>query len=504
MEDLPVQKTCTAVIVWSPTPSFSTPSFVSRVDVQTLRSYLSSLLLLTLKPSTNAALEERKSPSAPPSSLILNLKPVQGIICTAGKTSEEATSRIDTEVCQLLLTPLPPVLVAIGGYPSASQEAEPQLASNLALIPYKRIPTKAFNSRVDPFDSISFTVNPSPPKDDAAFSDPPDTVPFRAETDNDTSQQLRATERKAMKGAFLPPKRKRSLHDSDDSPPKKSIQDSDDAPEYDQWRVGKRPGHQGSHLRGKKTSESYTQDIAESAERILKKPFRPPTRIRLPSHGSLTSSSPGADDGSGNFSSSPNPSVAVSSSPPAGQTRSKARVSKPFRPPAFARSDAPSPTSIKEAKLSAAEAATIKRLEEELRILRHAVDIINNENAETLTEKRIQEWREAGRIVVERLFGMMDKPDEDLGAAGRRFSLYDAWASRGEGWGYGGSRAGVSYGWGSTEDNGAEGALVTPKHDDSTATASTHAATWDMGSLMNRMGVNPDILGWDPEEDDWS
>ncbi|WVO15468.1 hypothetical protein L204_103126 [Cryptococcus depauperatus] len=192
----------------------------------------------------------------------------------------------------------------------------------------------------------------------------------------------------------------------------------------DQWRVGKRPGHQGSHS---KLKRSLCQSINGAVDRVLKKPFRPPTRITLakaqhkapsPSHiypipETCSFSTPSSS--SSTVITSP-ATTATTLTEPMSSTPSSIRshkLSKPFKTPVRAiRSDAPSPTSVFLLPSTSAHKsgqATIITLQNEVILLRKAVKY-DGDNSEQHLHELISTWRSAGREMVERLYNLVPRP----------------------------------------------------------------------------------------------
>ncbi|WVQ81238.1 hypothetical protein IAT38_003360 [Cryptococcus sp. DSM 104549] len=251
-----------------------------------------------------------------------------------------------------------------------------------------------------------------------------------------------------------------------------------EAVEASQWKVGKTPGHQGSHSRAAKRlvgegagesegkKRSLNESIAGAAERVLKKPFRPPTRISLPAarpkssprYGASSPVSALAHATSSTLASPDRPSSPTfpefKSSPLTSRVRS-AKLARPFKTPIRAeRSTAPSPstttstpstrfpfplnlnpstsspsssTSTPCVPTAQAAQATITSLQNEVLVLRKALKY-DTEDSRGRLEVLIKQWRAAGREMVERLFGIIPQPlDSPFGPAASS-STIDAYA----------------------------------------------------------------------------
>ncbi|ODN74448.1 hypothetical protein L202_06841 [Cryptococcus amylolentus CBS 6039] len=206
-----------------------------------------------------------------------------------------------------------------------------------------------------------------------------------------------------------------------------------------QWRVGKTPGHQGSHSRTVKAStgredggfnaghkRSLSQSIAGAATRVLKKPFRPPSRVVLQKTAPAPPS-PFSDSSTCQPSTSPSsertvvtnaPARGIKNTPPATRIRS-AKLARPFRTPLrSSRSDAPSPDTVAQAASSSPynpgppqtgqEALTA--LQNEVLMLKKAIRYDAEDSAGRLQELIVM-WRSAGREMVEKLYDLIPRPD---------------------------------------------------------------------------------------------
>ncbi|WVF65562.1 hypothetical protein IAT40_000291 [Kwoniella sp. CBS 6097] len=244
------------------------------------------------------------------------------------------------------------------------------------------------------------------------------------------------------------------------------------AQEQEQWRVGKMPGHQGSHFRSPKKlkvksetaspemegsadgkKRTFNQSITGNAERVLKKPFRPPTRItskadhlvaeandRSTISFSPSKTSPMLSKSAARMAASTaetsfcpefdaifttkSPSSSSSSSSSSRSRKSKpssSRASKPFKVPTRQdRSFAPSPSSksgqaqargeTASAPTPTSEHARIVALQNEIMETKKALKIVADNDEEQIKEL-IHTWRNAGREIVERLF--RDVPESD-------------------------------------------------------------------------------------------
>ncbi|WVO22631.1 uncharacterized protein IAS62_003961 [Cryptococcus decagattii] len=223
--------------------------------------------------------------------------------------------------------------------------------------------------------------------------------------------------------------------DGDSSKRRRSYEDDEifDSSE-EQWRVGRIPGHQGCHsVSGRKMfgsdsersgqKRSLSQSISGQAERVLKKPFRPPTRVILPKASSKPPASPLAADTPDstlgeNITLTPSTSTFTSTSinstlhSQAKWTPSHrpSKLSKPFKTPIRSdRSNAPSPSTLSLPSAHRRQQAAMLTAQNEVMLLKKAVKY-DNENSATHLEELIIQWRNGGREMVERLFSLIPRP----------------------------------------------------------------------------------------------
>ncbi|OXM78129.1 Swi5-dependent recombination DNA repair protein 1 [Cryptococcus neoformans Bt63] len=204
-----------------------------------------------------------------------------------------------------------------------------------------------------------------------------------------------------------------------------------------QWRVGRIPGHQGCHsTSGRKVTgsdsesggqkRSLSQSISGQAERVLKKPFRPPTRVTLPKASpkppvsSLAGDTPDSTSGK-TIISTPSTSTSISTLTDSTlnrqakwtPSRRSTKLTKPFKTPIRSdRSNAPSPSSSSLSSTHRGDQATILTVQNEVMLLKKAVKYDNEDSAGRLEELIIQ-WRNAGREMVERFFSLIPRPLDD-------------------------------------------------------------------------------------------
>ncbi|ODN95846.1 hypothetical protein L198_04464 [Cryptococcus wingfieldii CBS 7118] len=206
-----------------------------------------------------------------------------------------------------------------------------------------------------------------------------------------------------------------------------------------QWRVGKTPGHQGSHSRSVKAStgredggfnaghkRSLSQSIAGAATRVLKKPFRPPSRVVLQKTTSAPSSpfsdsstrQPSTPSSSERTVVTDTPARGIKNTPPATRIRS-AKLARPFRTPLrSSRSNAPSPVTVVQAAPSSpynpgppqTGQAALTALQNEVLMLKKAIRYDAQDSAGRLQELIVM-WRSAGREMVEKLYDLIPRPD---------------------------------------------------------------------------------------------
>jgi len=210
------------------------------------------------------------------------------------------------------------------------------------------------------------------------------------------------------------------------------------------------------------------KSISESAERVLKKPFRPPKinlakgKPKTEPNSAKRSPRPSDDEEGGCEGKSPetSPQLApfpLTTTPSSGASRSgrkSAKLHKPFKTPtrktdvSFDRSRAPSPAAAslpadtdstiskpkktsktprpvgsginlapakppsKQPRGPHAEKTKIFQLENKIRHLQAAFRLIENEDKEQETEAETEMWLMAGRDVAEKVFNQLPKPDQ--------------------------------------------------------------------------------------------
>ncbi|KAL1407607.1 hypothetical protein Q8F55_007040 [Vanrija albida] len=295
-----------------------------------------------------------------------------------------------------------------------------------------------------------------------------------------------------------------------------------------QWRVGKTPGHQGSHLRAKRKAEddSDVEDVYTSPAKVLRKPFKPPTRIvplaPMPRVSSAALPSPQSEK---TVESSPlgseAPSSSTSSSPTLKRSRTQ-RVSKPFVPltPGSAQSRPSRQNSGPKLRRNP-DMELCSTLEAQIRSLKAAVKYSSNPDEDDRVAQLVHTWRDAGREVADRLFSLLPPPTEQ------------AAAYRSEAWGWDRnsdasmSREQAEFGVsGNVDINGnpmdrdgnplfGDGTddferllrdASTPRSGSPHGVEGSYTSqrsTWHKGAMLLQLGVDPDLLGWNESEDDW-
>ena len=135
--------------------------------------------------------------------------------------------------------------------------------------------------------------------------------------------------------------------------------------------------------------------------------------------------------------------------------------------------------------------AEITALERRLQILKQGQRLMMYSAEDDRLEELINQWREAGRTVVEKLFAIMPEPVA-LAATTAEASLNPPQTRSFFGDDLCGDN--VEHQQGDTEQ-------TRPKH------ASQHEgelADWDYGAMMSTLQVDPDLLGWDADDGDWT
>ncbi|RXK35372.1 hypothetical protein M231_07362 [Tremella mesenterica] len=189
------------------------------------------------------------------------------------------------------------------------------------------------------------------------------------------------------------------------------------------------------------------ETMISSAERVLKKPFRPPSRVppKSPSNSVPTRLT--------------RPTRVVPPSSPSTSSSSrprKSRISLPSRIPDFPdfssvhlpkykRSTGLLTTSNPSSNHHAprSDSSRIASLERELLLLKQAVKYATDPEEDHKVEELVNLWRQAGRDAVERLFPLHPTPDKQSSSIGSTYptSVYDTYPSTNEG-------GGASWGWG--------------------------------------------------------
>ncbi|WVQ93227.1 hypothetical protein IAU59_000292 [Kwoniella sp. CBS 9459] len=280
---------------------------------------------------------------------------------------------------------------------------------------------------------------------------------------------------------------------------KRSKSMSDEEASQEQWRVGKMPGHQGSHFRSPKKMKvesqlkspeveggterkqrTFDQSINSTAERILKKPFRPPSRVAPRAENSSIESdgyairsakSPNSKSSASSRAStktaaltpattfSPEFDAIFVDTPKSSGTRksrsslsqSKVRPAKPFKIPSRQdRSVVPSPNSTlgygSARTINTQDHARIVALQQEIMETKKALKILADNDEEQIQEL-VHTWRNAGREIVERLFRDVPKPDHPLTVASTSGARHTGRYSTGV------AQSNSSSYWSSSDDN---------------------------------------------------
>lgn len=107
------------------------------------------------------------------------------------------------------------------------------------------------------------------------------------------------------------------------------------------------------------------------------------------------------------------------------------------------------------------DAALISSLEARVRTLKQAIRYLDPEEDARLVSL-ISVWRDAGREIADRLFSILPPPE-----------------------------APRAWGWDGEGISGNDGP------------AEPSEFTWDRGAMLSRLGVDPALLGWNAEDEDW-
>ncbi|BEJ15845.1 hypothetical protein CspHIS471_0504500 [Cutaneotrichosporon sp. HIS471] len=303
------------------------------------------------------------------------------------------------------------------------------------------------------------------------------------------------------------------------------------APEEAQWRTGKAPGYQGLTQKRKAESssdhENESHDMGVSAARILKRPFKPPTIVKLPTAPKVRLK--------------PTQAAAPINKPRIGPTRRLGTTlrAKPFIPPSLAADGLSSQSRLNTSRRTSRNGKSsamdlnkplIASLENRLLTIRKAINL-DQSNNDSVVEGRVHTWRHAGREVADMLFALLPQPSEDCES---RLT-----SSRWDDWGYGNDHHSdrltpVQLEYLRNAPTDANGDILdeagdrvfggnddirsfidqalsldhyTPAteryRDDCDPVPKTEYGVWDKGAMLLRLRVDPDLLGWDRETEDW-
>jgi hypothetical protein len=219
-----------------------------------------------------------------------------------------------------------------------------------------------------------------------------------------------------------------------------------------------------------------------------------------PSQSKPSSNSPGRGDKDEN---KPFPRF-VSTKPPTLRARNIAstRSSKPFKSP-FPSSDpkenpsitlvpSSSPTDRYAPPISNVNrSAEISALERRLQILKQAQRLMEHSTGDDRLVELIDQWREAGRTVVEKIFTIMPEPAatntaEATSSPGQTRSFFDDDLP---------------------EDKVQQQQEDTTQQQHEDAGGYEEESTnqpWDYGRMMRTLQVDPDLLGWAGDVGDWT
>nr|XP_019048050.1 hypothetical protein I302_04672 [Kwoniella bestiolae CBS 10118]OCF26980.1 hypothetical protein I302_04672 [Kwoniella bestiolae CBS 10118] len=380
-------------------------------------------------------------------------------------------------------------------------------------------------------------------------------------------------------------------------PPLKKTKTGEDA-SVEQWRVGRRPGFQGSFVAPRKTTNdedgdpgdggssekkrTFSQSIT-SAEKVLRKPFRSPTRIppktkinSSPTTDLIELSSPftslhnntsSTDTHAPTNNTDPDPYEFPKidpyfpdfPTPPSTSSSSRSRrskPSKPFKTPIRTnRSSAPSPSPLSTRGITSSNTlrpmgggnednTRIRELQNEIMIFKQAIKYLREDDNSRLKEL-ILLWRNAGREVVEKLFGIIPRPASSSNDVMPRYQQTSAsyWNTESgeegnleqmefirnaqrndkgdlvddegnvlmigeddrdierfwDGLGGGGRSSGTN--WSSRYEN-----VNYDRYENESSSYDRPESTtqeWNYAGLMRMFSVDPDLFGWDAVNEDW-
>ncbi|EJT51796.1 hypothetical protein A1Q1_07027 [Trichosporon asahii var. asahii CBS 2479] len=222
---------------------------------------------------------------------------------------------------------------------------------------------------------------------------------------------------------------------------------------------------------------------------------------------------------------SPSPLPRSLSSQRSQHSTSSRRLNAKFKPPGPSSASSDSEPSRSSRRRRGPDAELIASLEQRVRVLKQASACGEDERVVAL----IQQWRAAGREVTERLFRMIPEPEPELPQRSK---------GRSSGWGWGWnetftepvSRACVAF----IRDECAvkNGEIVDPEGvplqddvalddllprgggrvveakrprilTDDDVPAPPEVQPWNRGTMLSKLGVDPALLGFNVEEDDW-
>ncbi|CAK9781678.1 hypothetical protein CC85DRAFT_324795 [Cutaneotrichosporon oleaginosum] len=297
-------------------------------------------------------------------------------------------------------------------------------------------------------------------------------------------------------------------------------------PEDTQWCAGKARRHHGPTQKRRADSSSDAarelHDLEVAASRVLKRPFKPPTVVNLPAVRLRPSQQT-------------QPATKQLSRP----TRRLAKTTriKPFIPPTMAAhgsSTVSRPGSFSKTRVSRGRATDLNRnlissLEERLRQLHKAIHL-EHTGEDVVIQGRIHTWRQAGRDVTDLLFALIPEPPDDT-APHLPLSRWDDWGFSNDSNSAGLSSRQLEYLrnaptnangdvldergdpiFGDYSDPGSFTDQVTgtdayipayEAHSMEHKPAKTDRV-WDKSAMLQRFSVDPGLLGWDREAEDWT
>ncbi|KAG8984826.1 hypothetical protein FRB90_005104 [Tulasnella sp. 427] len=176
--------------------------------------------------------------------------------------------------------------------------------------------------------------------------------------------------------------------------------------------------------------------------------------------------------------------------------KAKSGVAAPFKSPLIRSAGGPTPASPSPST-STSSRQTIVALEQRLQLLRHAQKIRSEGSIQKLEELTLK-WTRVARSAAEDLWQLVRESGTVEGS------------QEDDDWGYGGEKAktkdsNLNWGWDEPKKEDDEEELYPMDEEDTNNKLEEDAADdkqkeWNLGTMLESMGIPPESLGWDVEE----